>query len=313
MPAKRTASEAQAFLRERGHDATALEELRGGAWSTVFAFRDGGDDYVVRFHERRDDLEKDRLAERWATPSLRVPHMIEIDDLPEGGAYGIARRVRGGPIDDFDEAGMRAILPQLFEAMDAMRDADLVGTSGYGLWHADGRADRSSWRDAFVGVTATRERAKQRAMLAQTAVGHVAFDAGIARMGELVRSAPEHRHLVHNDLLYRNVLVDADGIVVLDWGASIFGDFLYDAALLTFWWPWYRKKWGGIDIRSEIERHYADIGLGIPKFAERLRLCELDIGVVHIAYQAAGGEFGNAAWTARRTADLAKRDLASSD
>jgi hypothetical protein len=113
--------------------------------------------------------------------------------------------------------------------------------------------------------------------------------------------------------------------VLLDWGASIFGDFLYDVAVLTFWWPYYAEKWGGIDIRGEIERHYADIGLAVPSFRERLRLCELDIGVVHIAYQAAGGafgnaawtagggEFGNAAWTARRTAELAERDLGSSD
>jgi aminoglycoside phosphotransferase (APT) family kinase protein len=242
--------------------------------------------------------------------------MVEIGDLPEGGGYGIARRVSGGPIEDLDEAGMRAVLPRLFEAMDAMRDADLQGTSGYGLWHGDGRADRSSWRDAFVGDAATQERAKQRAMLAQTAVGHVGFDVGIARMSELVRWSSEDRFLVHNDLLYRNVFLDADGLVLLDWGASIFGDFLYDAALLTFWWPWYAKEgnsWGRIDIRAEIERHYDGIGLRIPNFRERLRLCELDIGVVHIAYQAAGGLFGHAVWTARRTAELAERDLASSD
>src|SRR5437867_2910923 len=171
-----TAAEAEALLRARGHDATALEPLRGGAWSTVFAFQERGDQYVVRFHARRDDLEKDRLAERWAAPSLRIPHMVEIGDLPGGGAYGIARRVAGGPIDDLDEAGMRAVLPRLFEAMDAMRDADLQGTTGYGLWHGDGRADRSSWRDALVGDAATRERAEQRAMLARTPIGHVAFD-----------------------------------------------------------------------------------------------------------------------------------------
>ena len=316
MPIAITAHEAQAFLRERGHDARDLTPLKGGAWSTPFAFREGAEEYVVRFHDRRDDLEKDRLAERWASRSLRVPHTVEIGDLPEGGGYGIARRVRGGPIDDLDEAGMRAVLPRLFAVMDAMRDADLAGTSGYGLWRGDGRADSSSWREAFVGEATTRERAKRRAMLAQTAVGHVAFDAGIARISELVRWSSEDRHLVHNDLLYRNVFLDDDGIVMLDWGASIFGDFLYDVALLTFWWPWYANtanRWGGIDIRGEIERHYADIGLVIPDFRERLRLCELDIGVDHIVSQAAGGQFGNAAWTARRTAELAERDLASSD
>src|SRR5205085_1447372 len=106
MPITVTADEARAFLRERGHDAGGLEALSGGLWSAAFAYRESGRDYVVRFHERRDDLEKDRFAERWRTASLRIPHMVDIGDMPNGGGYGIAERVMGAPIDDLDEAGM---------------------------------------------------------------------------------------------------------------------------------------------------------------------------------------------------------------
>ena len=114
---------------------------------------------------------------------------------------------------------------------------------------------------------------------------------------------------MHNDLLYFNVLTDGHGVVLLDWGASIFGDFLYDVALLTFWWPWYAKRWGDIDIRREVERHYAAIDLRIPAFRERLRCCELDIGISHIAYQAGREEWDNARWTAARTLALARATL----
>jgi len=40
---------------------------------------------------------------------------------------------------------------------------------------------------------------------------------------------------VHNDLLSRNVLVN-DGKIsaILDWGNSLYGDHLYDAALLLY-------------------------------------------------------------------------------
>src|SRR4029077_5046408 len=130
-------ADAQALLRERGHDARDLEPLTGGLWSTTYAFTEAGRDYVVRFHDRRDDLEKDRFASRWASPALRVPNIVEIGDLANG-AYGISERVRGGQIDDLDAEGMRRILPSLFAAMDAMRDADLSGTTGWGLWHGDG-------------------------------------------------------------------------------------------------------------------------------------------------------------------------------
>ena len=306
MPVALTAEEARSFLHARGHEATDLRPLTGGLWSTTFAFQEHARDYVVRFHERRDDLEKDRLAERWRSPALRIPHMVEIGDH-EGGGYGIAERVAGTPLDDLDEAGMRRALPSLLSAMDAMRAADLTGTAGYGLWHGDGRARHGTWRAALgPGVHGEREE------LLHLPVGVGEFDAGVARMSELMTFASEERHVVHNDLLNFNVLVDSVGVIVLDWGASIFGDFLYDAALLTFWWPYFRERWGGIEIRGEIEGHHERTGARVPAFAERLRLCELDIGVSHILFQARRGDHANSMWTARRTAELAARDLSSS-
>ena len=69
-------------VRARGHDPQGLAPLTsgGGYWSTTFTFRENERDFVVRFHERRDDLEKDRLAERWRSPTLRIAHMVEIGD-----------------------------------------------------------------------------------------------------------------------------------------------------------------------------------------------------------------------------------------
>src|SRR6266571_6875334 len=307
MPAKVTADEARALLRTRGHDARDFIPLTGGEWSAAFAFREGDRDLVVRFHERRDDLEKDRFAQRWVAPALRTPRMLEIGDLSVG-PYGISERVVGTPLDDLDEAGMRRMLPSLFAALDAMRDADLAGTRGYGLWHADGTANHASWADNLVREEPPGERGKQREFLSRSRVGTTEFDTGLARMRELLPFCPEERHLVHNDLLNFNVFVDAHGVVLLDWGASIFGDFVYDIALLTFWWPWYRK-WPGIDIRAEIERHYAQIGLAVPAFAERLRCCQLDIGISHIHYQARFERWDDCAWTARRTAELAESEI----
>jgi hygromycin-B 4-O-kinase len=304
MPLAISAPDAQDFLRSRGHEASDLVALHGGMWSTTFAFRENEREYVVRFHERRDDLEKDRFAQRWSAAALRTPRMVEIGDASEG-AYGISERVAGTPLDDLDEAGMRRVLPSLLAALDALRLADVTSTKGFGLWHGDGNAMHATWRDTLVREDPPGERAAQREMLRRTPIGHAEFDAGLARVRELLPFCPEDRHVVHNDLLNFNVLVDDAGVILLDWGASIYGDFLYDVALLTFWWPWFEDRWGGIDVRAEVVRHYRDMGHVVPSFAERLRCCELDIGVSHIAFQASREVWKSCAWVARRTLLLA--------
>lgn len=304
-----TVAETTAFLAQHGYDAQDVVPLAGGAWSAAFGFTADHRDLVVRFHDRRDDLEKDRYAQRWASPRLRTPRMLDLGDFGTGG-YGISERVHGKLLDDLDTAGVAAALPALFEAMDAMREADLSGTHGYWGWHGDGNAEAASWADTLLGILPSRDvMAEWRRQCDASPVGVTEFDAGVARIRALLPYCSETRSLVHDDLLYRNVFVDAEGVVLIDWGASYYGDFLYDAALLTFWWPYYAERWGTLDIFGELSRHYRSIALAIPASGARHRACELHIGVLHIAYQVGQGQLDNARWTARRVSTLAASPL----
>jgi hygromycin-B 4-O-kinase len=121
-----------------------------------------------------------------------------------------------------------------------------------------------------------------------------------------VEGCLDERYLVHSDLLAYNVLVDldADGIAaVLDWGSSLYGDFLWDVAWLTFWQPWY-TAWRGIDFRAETLGHYARIGLRVPDFEPRMRSCELAIGLDGMAYQAFRRRWDDLDWTTKRVEGL---------
>ena len=299
----------EAFLTARfDGEAGDVASLGAGVWSKAYAFRRAGRDYVIRFGAHREDFAKDRLAAHYACPALPIPRVVEMGEA-DGGYYVISERIFGEYIDDVDEAQMRALLPALFAALDAARLADLSGTTGYGAWDADGTAPFPSWRAALLDVANDRPVDRihgWRNRLAASPVGIRPFEEAYACLQALADTAPEARHLIHSDLLHFNVLVEADRISgVLDWGCGMVGDFLYDLAWLCFWQPWY-PAWQRIDFAEEARRHYVAIDLDVPDFDERLRCCQIHIGLAGQAYQAYAGDWANLQDTARRTIEIAK-------
>ncbi|MEZ4770166.1 MAG: aminoglycoside phosphotransferase family protein [Caldilineales bacterium] len=298
----------EAFLADRyGAEVSALTSVGRGEWSQAFAFDHQGRGYVVRFGAHRDDFERDRFAARFAGPALPVPQVVDLGEAL-GGYYAISERMPGGYIDMADEAQMRALLPALFAMLDAMRSADLSQTRGYGGVDGAGNAWCSTWQEMLLSVAEDSPEDRTggwRARLATSAVGSEPFDLAYARLEALAGDLPAARHLIHNDLLHFNVLVQGDRISgVLDWGCAMAGDFLYDLALISFWQPWY-PAWQRIDFVAEARRHYAAIGLDVPGFDQRLRCCQLHIGLAGMAYQAYAGHWDDLEATARRTLAIA--------
>lgn len=285
----RSIEQAQPFLRRRfGGDIGAVPAPRQGEWSRAYAVRHAGRNLIVRFSALDEDFRKDRFATRFASPALPIPAILEIGETDKG-FYAISERVPGGFLDELDETGMRATLPSLFAALDATRDADPAGTTGYGIWGADGHAPHPSWRAALLDVANDRPGDRihgWRKRLTASPIGSGAFEQAYARLSESIDSCPAERHLIHSDLLNFNVLV-ADGRLsgVIDWGCAMWGDWLYDLAWFTFWAPWY-PAWAGIDFAAEASRHHAAIGLDVPHAAERLACCQLHVGLSGMAYQA---------------------------
>ncbi|MGE3269471.1 MAG: phosphotransferase family protein [Chloroflexota bacterium] len=311
-----------AFLAKRYGDAvSSVAHLGTGAWSKAFAFRlrqDGTDtDLVIRFGALREDFDKDRLAARFATLELPIPRVLEvgaadaIDPAAQrvGGYYAISQRLYGEYIDGVDAAQMRALLPSLFAALDAMRLADVSHTAGYGIWDGSGIAPYMSWSEVLLDAASDRPSQRTHgwsSRLASSATGREPFDQAYRQLVSIADTLPETRHLIHSDLLHFNVLVTGSQVTgVLDWGCGLYGDFLYDLAWLCFWAPWY-TAWAGIDFQAEATRHYASIGLNVPRFEARLQACQLHIGLTSQSYQAYIGDWNNLAWTARRTLEIAQ-------
>ncbi len=299
---------ALAFLRERFGAAARITVMRPGEWSAAYAVRTAEADLVARSSAYDEDFEKDAYAARYRSAALPIPPIVERGPAL-GGFYAVAERVSGEHIDGLDEAQMRRVLPSLFGALDAMRAVDLSAASGFGLWRADGRTAYPTWRAMLLGIAtepATRGAPGWREVLAASPTGVGPFEESYARLRELVEHCPEERHLIHDDLVNFNVLVDGERISgVLDWGSSIYGDFLYDLAKLVFYQPWY-PAWRNIDFVTEARAHYDAIGLAVPHLAERLSCYGVRIGLADMAYSAYRERWAEVALKAERTLELAR-------
>lgn len=300
------AGAAQRFLAEQfDPQVRDIEPAGAGAWSRAFSFRRGADDLIVRFGSHGDDFARDQRAYRYHAPGLSVPEVLAVGPA-FGGFYAISRRVWGVPLEHVEAAAWRAAIPSVVAVLEALRLADLSGTTGYGGWDGEGYAARPRWSDHLLAVgddSPTQRTHGWRERLATSAAGQAAFGWGFARLRALVDdTAP--RSLIHADLLNRNVLVEGGAVSgVFDWGCAAYGDHLYDLAWFMFWAPWHPN----LDIpllRAELERRWRAVDYWPHNLSARLSACCLHIGLDHLAYNAFRGDWQALEATAARMREL---------
>ncbi|WP_327128849.1 phosphotransferase [Streptomyces sp. NBC_01727] len=199
--------------------------------------------------------------------------------------YAISARADGTGSDDLFAADMALTLPSLLTALDAIGGIDRAGTTGYGIWTPDGRAPYDSWVDALLAIgTETARVPGWRAALAHSEIGLGKVETGLAALVTLAPYLPSERRMIHGDLLSRNVLAAGGAVTaVLDWGNARYGDHLYDAAWLLYWWPWY-SQWRTFDIQAELLAHWHATGPLPTHLRERVHAYLIHIGLDAIAY-----------------------------
>ena len=300
--------EAAGFLAERyAGQARDVAELGAGDWSRAFSFRLDGRDLVARFGQHGEDFARDQQAMALSRPDLPVPPVLETGSAL-GGAYAVSERRFGVFVETLDADRWRRLLPALLRGLDTLRDAPALAGGEPAGGGAPARA--GGWREqlrAGLEDHPGQRVSGWRATLAGSAELDSLFTAGERAVSGLLDACPETRHVLHRDLLNRNVLVAGDGsrlTAVFDWGCYGLGDFLYEVAWFTFWAPWHAGL-AAIDFRSAVLWHYRATGLDVPRFDERLRCYELHVGLTHLAYCAFTGDPGrHLPSIARRTREI---------
>jgi aminoglycoside phosphotransferase (APT) family kinase protein len=170
-----------------------------------------------------------------------------------------------------------------------------------GRRHEPASADDTS-NESAAGANETRNQTRPQSgpkCRPSRSLSRLVTRAEDARFG-----LPDDRHIIHGDLVNHNVLVQGSRITaVIDWGNALYGDWLYDAASLIFWWPWF-PQWQNIDITAELEGHWEQHGGQPPRLHHRLRACLVHIGLDAMAYNAYRGRWDDLARTASQISEL---------
>ena len=191
--------------------------------------------------------------------TFQIPEIFELDET-KVGFFALSDRARGDFLDELDGEQIKTVLPSLLRTMDAIHGIDISSTEGYGIWGSDSHGPQKTWREAllhkFEGDPPTHRTHGWRVALEASPGGTRDFDAALRALEQLAARMPAERHVIHNDLLNHNVLVQGDRIsAVLDWGNSMYGDHLYDAAWLLYCQPRY-TSWPELDLAGELRRHW---------------------------------------------------------
>jgi aminoglycoside phosphotransferase (APT) family kinase protein len=300
----------RSFLDEYfGESVDHVELLGAGDWSRAFAFDHEGRAFVARFGKYREDFEMDRIAMDFARPGLPVPRVLDIGPA-FGESFAISERHVGRFLDSIGTNESERLAQGVLQLLDALRDVP-VDQNASARW--PGVEPHLSWRDWLT--TSVEDDGNERVggwrtELAKAPEIEAVYTRSVREMLALVADVPATLHVVHRDLLNRNVLVDdtCQVTAVYDWGCSIYGDYLFDVAWFTFWAPWMAGV-GTLDMAERVRSHLRETGADVTNFDERLRCYELQIGAEHLGYQTVMNDPAERAKVAARLDEVLSREF----
>jgi hygromycin-B 4-O-kinase len=277
----------QRFLS--GHlqaEISDIEPVGQGAWSKAFSFTANERRKVIRFSSYGEDFKKDRFSTQYASGTLPIPQIQEIGE-EFGLFFAISPFVDGKMIDHLTAEEMREALPALMDLLNALREVDGSQTRGYGGFGADGNAVISSWQEFLTlnphDSPESRLYGWQEKLSGNKEIEEV-YRRGRQRLLDLIPFCPEERHLVHNDLLHENLIMQENRVAaVIDWGCALWGDFLYDLAMYTTW-QFYYPSMTGIDFIEAARQAFQAKNVPLLYFRERLQCYEIHLLLDSLVY-----------------------------
>ena len=265
------------FVKNNFDDSISnLEFINGGEMSQAFSFQTNRGNFVIRVNTSPRSFYKDEKAfERFSDKGVPIPKIIKIGQIDHVYYFAISEKAEGRHITDLTEEEYKKILPNLLKIMDTIHDLDIKETNGYGKWNLEGNGVYNTWKEFILAVN---EFQNKEDLFKTSFLESDIWEKVYSEVKKLSEFCPEERFLVHGDYGNNNAVSDGEKVTgVFDWADSLYGDYLYDIAWITFW----SKK---SDRIKEIEDYYEI--KNIYNFKQRLLCYKLRIGLSSLRFYA---------------------------
>jgi hygromycin-B 4-O-kinase len=279
-----------------GRPVGDLQPVQGGNVAQTISFTvppvpgvDGQDAalagvYIVRFNPPMlVNFEKEAYVyERFASPLIPIPRVVHVGNFGDVD-FAITEKAPGRNLLQLPRDEYLALAPRLIEVLDAIHQAPVDDSRGYGVFGGNGVARWASWRAYLQSVMDETEGdffAGWTSLFETSFLERDLFERLYGKMLQLADRCPDERYLIHGDFGYTNVLAEDGRITaVLDWMNAAYGDFLYDVAWLDFFSA--ADRW-----RERFEQHYRREGRPVAHLHERLLCYQCHIALNSLKFYA---------------------------
>jgi hygromycin-B 4-O-kinase len=265
------------YLKNNFDDSVSnLEFINGGEMSQAFSFQISKGNFIIRVNTSSRSFYKDQKAfEIFGNKGIPIPKIIKIGQIDDVYHFAISEKAEGKHITSLTEEEYTKTLSSLLKIMDDIHALDIKSTKGFGKWNLEGNGIHDTWKEFILAVNEfpNKENLFETSFLEKDVWVEV-----YSKIEKLSEFCPEERFLVHGDYGNNNAVSDGKRVTgVFDWADSLYGDYLYDIAWITFW----LKKTERI---KEIEDYYK--AKNITNFKERLLCYKLRIGLSSLSFYA---------------------------
>lgn len=272
------------FLKDNfSNTISKPDSIVGGEGSQAFSFVQNGKGYVIRINKHHTlGFKKDEYAFlNFSKYGVPIPEIIQIGKIDSQYRYCISVRAEGETLNSMPAEYSLQLVPAIFDQLEKIHAVDVCNTTGYGKWDEDGVGGSGTWEERLLNVDEYVKASSEKPSLFETSfLEKEVWDKLLNRMASLFKFCPREKYLVHGDYGFGNILANEMTITgIIDWEASMYGDFLFDVAWLNFW----SRK---IDFVKSYKERYESRDVQISDCDERILCYMIYIGLRTLSFYA---------------------------